>query len=66
MGKVSYVAFVLSLFVPHLFLFWCLGRAMIVIVAFLWYLRMFAMQAKSNSSYLKMQEYCIRFWILPI
>ena len=26
---VSYVAFVLSLFVPHLSFFWCLGRAMV-------------------------------------
>ena len=26
---VSYVAFVLSLFVPHLFFFWCLGMAVL-------------------------------------
>ena len=26
---VSYVTFVVSLFLPHLFYFWCLGRAML-------------------------------------
>ena len=33
---VSYVVFVFSVFVPHLFLFWCLGRVVLCVCGFLW------------------------------
>ena len=52
-STVSYVAFVLSLFVPHLSFFWCLGNAVHpVIVSFSGYLQL----------YFNISEALIHFW----
>ena len=48
---VSYVPFVVSLFVPHLPFFWCLGRANFVILSFPGYIHLYVLLIDKGFSH---------------